>query len=292
MSDHKLKKQEGQEGLEGQEDQEDPGYVIVDRASDPPPSDALSALAMTAISVWSMMTSAKAALTPNVNLLVVAVAARNGLSALMDEIVSCSTNTSRFLQGTVATQRNLDAVCGAIVDSAQVMKTTASHCGSAVFSSARAIQRHFLPSRQVFDISSRVVDIDGIRFVQIRPNILWVCADKKALCGYGFPVENLRCIEMFHLTQAICLFLLYTTTGCVFASVYTTQYGRDITCLNRVTQIGEDDRFVFFETSDVCIHGTVGLTVFYKDRSQRFFRIERNGAIQQILLICDSHKSK
>lgn len=318
---------EGLEGLEGQEDQEDPGYVIVNRAAfDPPPSDAQSALATVATSLLSTVTRAKAALTPNVDpqvfrvaagiglsalrdelmscstraiaalrqnvdTQVVAVAARNGLlSAFRDEIVSCSTSASQFLQGTVATPENLDAVRGAIVGSAKVMKTTAYHFGSALSSSASAIKHHFLPIRQDFDASSRVVDIDGIRFVQIRPNILWVRFDNGTVCGYQFPVVNLGLIEMFLLTPAICLFLLHTTDGGVFASVYTTyttQYGRDITCLNRITQLGKDHNFDRFETSDVCIHGTVGLTVIYKDRSRRFFHVERDGAIHQILLICD-----
>jgi hypothetical protein len=261
--------QEGQEGPEGPEGPEDPGYVIVDRVSDPPPSDAV----VTApTSLWSAITRTKA--------------------AFMDEIASRSTRASQFLQGRVATQENFDAACGAIGLGATVMNTAASHCGSALSFLASAIKRNFLPINQDFDTSSYVVNIKGIRFVRIGQKKLWVCADKKALCGYGFPVENLRCIEMFHLTPAICLFLLYTTTGCVFASVYTTQYGRDITCLNRITQLGKDHNFDLFETSDACMHGTVGLTVFYKDRSQRFFRVERDGAIHQILLICDSHKSK
>lgn len=286
MSNTNFNQKQDQEGQEGQD------YVIVDRASDQPPSDALSALAMTATSLWSTITSAIAGLTPNVEPQVVRVAARNGISAVGGEIRLYSTRALRFLQGTVATQENLDAARGAIVIGATAMKTAASHCGSALSFSASAIKHRFLPIRQDFDTSSCVVKIKGIRFVLIGPKIMWVCFDKETLCGYRFPVENLYRIEMFRLTSAICMFLLHTTDGRVFVSVYTTQYGRDITCLNRVTQIGEDDHFEFFKTSDVCIHGTVGLTVFYKDRSQRFFRVERDGAIHPILLICNSKDDK
>ena len=236
--------------------------------------------------------SAIAALRPNVDSLVVAVAAGNRISDLSNVIMSCSTITSQFFQHTVATPENLNAVRGAIVDSKKVMKTAASHLGSVLSYSAGAIGSLILPNHQDFDASSHVVKINEIRFVQIGPNILWVRFDNGTVCGYRFPVKNFDRIEMFRLTSAICLFLLHTTDGRVFVSVYTTQYGRDITCLNRVTQIGEDDRFEFFETSDVCIHGTVGLTVFYKDRSQHFFRVERDGAIRPIFLICDSKDDK
>jgi hypothetical protein len=290
MSDSNFNQQQ-KEGQEGQKGPEDPEYVIVcvDGVSNPPPSNAV---ATAPPSLWSAMMSAIAALRPNVDSLVVAVAAGNRLSDLSNVIMSCSTSASRFFQHTVATPENLNAVRGAIGFGAIVMKTAASHLGSALSSSASAMGSLILPISQDFDTSSRVVNIKGIRFVQVGPKILWVRFDNGTVCGYRFPVKNLDRIEMFCLTSAICLFLLHTTDGRVFASVYTTQYGRDITCLNRVTQIGEDGRFKFFETSDVCIHGTVGLTVFYNDRSQRFFRVERDGAIHPILLICDSQDDK
>ena len=279
---------EGQEGPEGPEGQE---YVIVcvDEVSDPPPSDAV---ATAPTSLWSAMKSAIAALMPNVDSHVVAVAAGNRLSDLSNRIVSCSTSASHFFKHTVATPENLDTVREAIVDSATAMNTAASHLGSVLSYSVSSIRCHILPNHQDFDASSHVVNINEIRFVQVGPKILWVRFDNGTVCGYRFPVKNLDRIEMFRLTSAICMFLLHTTDGRVFVSVYTTQYGRDITCLNRVTQIGEDDHFEFFETSDVCIHGTVGLTVFYKDRSQHFFRVERDGAIRPIFLICNSQNDK
>lgn len=278
MSNFISQQKEGQEGQEGQE------YVIVfvNEVSNPPPSDAV---ATAPTSLLSAMMSVIDALRPNVNLHGVAVAVRNGLSVLGHEIVSCSTSVSEFLQGKVATPKNIDDVCG-------VMETAGSHLVSALSSSASAISHSIFRIHQDFDTYSRVVNINGVRFVQIGPNILWVSFDNGTVCGYRFPVKNLNRIEMFHLTSAICMFLLHETDGRVFASVYTTHYGRDITCLNRVTQIGEDDRFNFFETSDVCIHGTVGLTMFYKDRSQLFFRVERDGAIRPIFLICDSQDDK
>jgi hypothetical protein len=271
MSNHELNKQEGQE------------YVIVDR---PPPSDAA------ATSLWSTITSAIASLTLNVDPCVFAFAARNGIRAFGDKIASRSTRALQFLQDTVATQKNLDVVHEAIVIGGTIVKTAASHCGSALSYSASAIKNNFLPIHQDFNTFSCVVNINGTKFVQLGEKILWVCFDNGTLCEYRFPVENLGCIKMFLLTREICMFLLYTTTGCVFASVYTTQYGRDITCLNRITQLGKENKFDLFETSDACMHGTVGLTVFYKDGSQYFFHVERDGAIHQILLICDSQDLK
>lgn len=214
MSNYELNKQEGQE------------YVFVDR---PPPSDAV------AISLWSTITSEIASLTLNVDQCVFAFAARNGLRAFGDKIASRSTRALQFLQDTVATQKNLDAVHEAIVIGGTIVKTAASHCGSALSYSASAIKNNFLPIHQYFNTFSCVVNINGTKFVQLGKKILWVRLDNGTVCGYRFPVKNLDRIEMFRLTSAICLFLLHTTDGRVFASVYTTQYGRAITCLNRVS---------------------------------------------------------
>jgi hypothetical protein len=88
-------------------------------------------------------------------------------------------------------------------------------------------------------------------------------------------------IEMFRLTEHIGFFLLHTTDGKTVASVYTSQYHGDFNRLKLTTIADSENQFERFE-AEVCMYGTVSLTVFYKNGTQNYFQIERDGTFNEI----------
>lgn len=87
---------------------------------------------------------------------------------------------------------------------------------------------------------------------------------------------------MFRLTDEICFFLFYTTDGNMTVSVYTSQYGDKFDEIKLTTITDVENKFKSFEVSEVCLFGTVSLTIFYKNGSQKFFQIQRNGTFSEI----------
>jgi len=103
----------------------------------------------------------------------------------------------------------------------------------------------------------------------------------RGIFSYKFKLDISK-IELYRLTDDICLFLFHTTDGNMTVSVYTSQYGDDFNKIKLTTITDVENQFDSFEVSEVCMFGTVSLTIFYKNGMQRFFQIERNGTFNEI----------
>jgi hypothetical protein len=103
----------------------------------------------------------------------------------------------------------------------------------------------------------------------------------RGIFSYKFKLDISK-IELYRLTDDICLFLFHTTDGNMTVSVYTSQYSDDFNKIKLTTITDVENQFDSFEVSEVCMFGTVSLTISYKNGRQRFFQIERNGTFNEI----------
>lgn len=88
--------------------------------------------------------------------------------------------------------------------------------------------------------------------------------------SYKFKLDISR-IEMFRLTDEICFFLFYTTDGNMTVSVYTSQYGDKFDEIKLTTITDVENKFKSFEVSEVCLFGTVSLTIFLQKWKPEIF---------------------
>ena len=103
------------------------------------------------------------------------------------------------------------------------------------------------------------------------------------VCGFKFNLDISK-IEMFRLTENIGFFLFHTNYGNTVVSVYTNQYDGNFNRLILTTITDSYNQFERFEASEPCMYGTVSLTVFYKNGTQKYFQIERNGTFNEDVL--------
>ena len=151
-----------------------------------------------------------------------------------------------------------------------------------ITASASTFIGNSLAVKQDFQTRSQIVaKFEKISFFIVGKN-LGFCIENR-VCGFKFQLD-ISSIEMFHLTDEICLFLLHTTDENTVASVYTSQYNGDFNRLKLTKITDSGNQFERFEASEVCMYGTVSLTVYYKNGTHKFFRIERDGTIQEVVL--------
>jgi hypothetical protein len=147
-------------------------------------------------------------------------------------------------------------------------------------SASKALIKNFLPVKQDFRTGSqKVVQFEGITFFITGNNTLSFHISS-GIFSYKFQMD-VSSIEMFRLTDEICFFLLHTTDGKTVASVYTSQYHGDFNRLKLTTIADSENQFERFE-AEVCMYGTVSMTVFYKNGTQNYFQIERDGTFNEI----------
>ena len=147
-------------------------------------------------------------------------------------------------------------------------------------SASSALITNLFPVKQGFRTGSQsVVQFEGITFFITGNNTLSFHISR-GFFSYKFQMD-VSSIEMFRLTEHIGFFLLHTTDGKTVASVYTSQYNGDFNRLKLTTIADSENQFERFE-AEVCMYGTVSLTVFYKNGKTRFFQIERDGTFNEI----------
>jgi len=147
-------------------------------------------------------------------------------------------------------------------------------------SASRALITNLFPVKQGFRTGSQsVVQFEGITFF-ISGKATLSFHISRGIFSYKFQLD-VSSIEMFRLTDEICFFLLHTTDGKTVASVYTSQYNGDFNRLKLTTIADSENQFERFE-AEVCMYGTVSLTVFDKNGKTRFFRIQRDGTFNEI----------
>lgn len=101
------------------------------------------------------------------------------------------------------------------------------------------------------------------------------------VCRFAFNLDISK-IEMFRLTDDIGFFLFHTRDGNTVATVFTNQHSGHELILTKITD--DECQFERFEVSEFCMFGTVSLTVFYKNGTEKYFRIERNGIFKEVFL--------
>lgn len=128
-------------------------------------------------------------------------------------------------------------------------------------------------------VSQSILRFDRIKFFIIEEKILCFESGNR-VCRVGFKLDITK-IEMFRLTEHIGFFLFHTRDGNTVATVFSNQNSvRELI----LTQIADDkSQFERFE-AEVCMYGTVSLTVFYKNGTEKYFRIERNGSFTEVVL--------
>jgi hypothetical protein len=118
----------------------------------------------------------------------------------------------------------------------------------------------------------------NVEFFTIEGTILGFRTENRC-CGFEFNLDISK-IEMFRLTNDIGLFLFHTRDGNTVATVFTNQHNGKELILTKITD--DESRFVRFEF-EVCIYGTVSLTVIYTNRPEKYFQIERNGSFTEVV---------
>ena len=130
------------------------------------------------------------------------------------------------------------------------------------------------------DVDSTTMIFEKITFFIIGETTLGFRAGIRC-CGFKFNLDISK-IEMFRLTDNVGLFLFHTRDGNTVATVYTNQHCGHELILTKITD--DECQFERFELSEICIYGTVSLTVFYANGTQKYFQIERNGSFTEVVL--------
>ena len=130
-------------------------------------------------------------------------------------------------------------------------------------------------------VSQSILRLNGIVFFIIEEKTLGFESGNR-VCRVVFKLDITK-IEMFRLTEHIGFFLFHTRDGNTVATVFSNQNSVNEQLI--LTQIADkESQFERFEVSEVCMYGTVSLTVFYKNRTEKYFRIERNGSFTEVVL--------
>lgn len=183
----------------------------------------------------------------------------------------------------IAIQKSIKALDFAKTATAFAIEATGSALtvfGGITASASSVLITNLFPVKQGFRTGSQsVVQFEGITFFITGNNTLSFHISR-GIFSYKFQMD-VSSIEMFRLTEHIGFFLLHTTDGKTVASVYTSQYNGDFNRLKLTTIADSENQFERFE-AEVCMYGTVSLTVFYKNGKTRFFQIERDGTFNEI----------
>lgn len=146
---------------------------------------------------------------------------------------------------------------------------------STFISNSLAVKQNFQTN------SNTVLRFEKITFFIVGKTLGFSIGNR--VCGFKFNLDISK-IEMFRLTENIGFFLFHTNDGNTVVSVYTNQYDGNFNCLILTTITDSDNQFERFEASEPCMYGTVSLTMFYKNGTQKYFQIERNGTFNEDIL--------